>query len=221
VSGLVTIEAPRSAAAEAYRSLRTNLAFARRSDGPAALLVASPAAGEGKSTTLANLAVVLAQSGRRVIVADCDLRRPAQHALFGLPNGDGVSRLLATGAVEAPPLLPTQVDGLRLLPAGPPPPNPAELLDRPAAAALLAGLRADADVVLVDAPPLLAVTDAALLAARLDGVLLVLAAGKSRRDHAERARELLDRVGAETVGVVLTGVEPEGRLPYGLADGAP
>jgi len=209
-NALVTLTDPRSAVAEAYRGLRTNLAFARPDAPLRTVLVTSPAPDADKSEALANLAVVTAQSGRRVVVVDCDLRRPAQHTLFGLANDAGVTTvLLDEAALASPPLRPTAVPGLEVLPSGPVPPNPAELLGTRRMRALIDRLSEQADLVLFDAPPVVAVTDAAVLAPQLDGVLLVLAAGRSRRDHTARARELLDKVGATVIGVVLTGVEPD------------
>jgi non-specific protein-tyrosine kinase len=215
MSELATLTEPRSAVAEAYRVLRTNLPFARPGEALSTLLVTSPGAVEDKSTVLANLAVVLAQSGRRVLVMDCDMRRPAQHRLFGLANDRGTSTLLAAdgppdgGAVQS-----TDVPGLTVLASGPLPPNPAELLGTPRMGEVLAALAARADIVLVDAPPVVPVTDAAEVAPLVDGVLLVLAAGRSRRDQTQRAREILDRVRARVLGVVLTGVAPEA-VQYG------
>lgn len=206
---LVTLEQPQSAAAEAYRGLRTNLAFARPGQGLRSLLVTSPGDEADRREVLANLAVVEAQSGRRVIAVDADLRRPALHDLFGLAAEPGLATVLAGEAELGAALREGPVPGLRVLPAGPIPPNPAELLGAPAMAEALAAMTADADLVLVGAPPVVAVTDAALLAPRLDGVLLVLAAGRSRRDAAQRARERLDKVGAEVTGLVMTGVEPD------------
>jgi non-specific protein-tyrosine kinase len=207
LTDLITLAEPRSAVAEAYRVLRTNLAFARPEEVIRSLLVTSPAPDEGKSATLANLAVVTAQSGRRVIVVDCDLRRPAQHRLFDLPNEAGVTTaLLGEQATAELPLQPTAVEGLRVLTSGPLPPNPAELIGTRRMRALIDRLVEEADVVLFDAPPVVVVADAAVLAPQLDGVLLVLVAGQSRRDQTARARELLATVGASILGVVLTGV---------------
>lgn len=220
MTDLITLEDPRSAVSEAYRSLRTNLDFARPGARLHTLLVTSPTPDEDPSTPLANLAVVAAQAGRRVIVADCDLRRPAQHLRFGLPNELGVTTaLVGEGALEALPLQPTAVEGLRVLTSGPLPPNPAELLGAQRMAALVEALAADADLVLFAAPPVVAVTDAAVLAPRLDGTLLVLEAGRSRRDRTQRARELLSQVGAEVIGVVLTGAERERGGEYYGAEG--
>ncbi len=210
MSELITLLQPRSAVAEAYRGLRTNLAFARPGQTLRSLLVTSPAPEADKSEVLANLAVVEAQSDKRVIVLDCDLRRPAQHRIFGLDNQQGLSTVLAgQGDLGALPLTETDQPGLSVLTAGPTPPNPAELLGSGRMEALIAQLAGQADLLLVDAPPVIAVTDAAVLAPRVDGCLLVLAAGQSRRDHTERAREMLEKVGATLLGVVLTGVEPD------------
>lgn len=210
MTDLVTLTDPRSPVAEAYRSLRTNLAFARPDEVLHTLLVTSPAPDEDKSTTLANLAVVSAQGGRRIVVVDCDLRRPVQHSLFGLPNDRGVtSALVDDGVLADLPLQLTDVPGLEVLTSGPVPPNPAELLGARRMTTLIERLAERADLLLFDAPPVVAVTDAAVLAPQLDGVLLVLAAGQSRRDHTVRARELLDKVGARVIGVVLAGVVPD------------
>lgn len=200
---LVTITDPRSAAAEAYRTLRTNLSFYSVAQPLRALLVTSPAGGEGKSTTAANLAVAMAQSGRRTVLVDCDLRRPAQHELFGLSMSPGLTSL-ALDEVADLPLQKTAVDGLWLLSSGPIPPNPADLLGANRMDAVIAQLLERADFVLFDAPPVMAAADAAILGAKVDGVLLVIQAGKTRRDHSERARERLEKARVRIVGVTLT-----------------
>lgn len=210
---LVTLTEPRSAVSEAYRTLRTNLEFLALQGTLHTLVVTTPAAGEGKSPTLANLAVTMAQGGRSVILVDADLRRPAQHELFARSNEQGVSNTLLSEALLAnPPLVETGVEGLRLLPAGPVPPNPAELLGSPQMGRLIERLTQLADIVLFDAPPVIPVTDAAILGARTDGVLLVLQAGKSKRDHAARARTLLEQVGARLVGTALTNARVDASL---------
>jgi non-specific protein-tyrosine kinase len=173
------------------------------------LLVTSPAPEEGKSTTLANLAVILAQGGRNTILVDCDLRHPRQHEIFGVPDQPGLTTMLLENR-EAPPLAASGVDNLWLLPCGPLPPNPADLLGSRRMDALIANLQSRADIVLFDAPPAIAVTDAALLASKLDGVLLVVKAGHTRREHALRAKELLERINIRVVGVVLTDASVDG-----------
>ncbi|MFZ5915755.1 MAG: CpsD/CapB family tyrosine-protein kinase [Chloroflexota bacterium] len=210
---LITITDPRSPASEAYRTLRTNLEFFSLDAPIRTLLVTSPGAEEGKSTVLANLAVTLAQVGKQVILADCDLRRPSQHALFGLDNTTGLTTMmLDEGAQSELPLRQSGVDGLRLLPAGPTPPNPAELLGSRRMKEALTALLEQADLVLLDAPPVLAVTDALVLAVQTDGVLLVVKAGATRRDHVQQARERLERVNARVVGAVLNNAPTDERL---------
>jgi non-specific protein-tyrosine kinase len=210
MSDLSTLTDPRSPVAEAYRSLRTNLAFARPDAALRTLVVTSPTAAEDRSVALANLAVVNAQAGARTAVIDCDLRRPTQHELFGLPNTDGVTSVLVDDeALVNLPFQATGISGLEVMTSGPLPPNPAELLGSRRMRALLARAAERADLVLIDAPPLVPVTDGAVLAPLVDGVLLVLVAGRSRRDQAARAREILDKVGAHLIGVVLTEVAPD------------
>jgi non-specific protein-tyrosine kinase len=200
---LVTLTDPRSPASEAYRTLRTNLSFYSLDDPLRSLVVTSPAAGEGKSTTIANLAVTMAQSGRRTILVDCDLRRPSLHILFGLSEEPGFTNLVL-GEVAEPPLQRTAVPNLSLLASGPQPPNPADLLGARKLDQVIADLLERADFLLFDAPPVLAVSDAAILGARVDGLLLVVQAGKTRRDHAQRAGELLEKARVRLVGVTLT-----------------
>ncbi|MCS7038832.1 MAG: CpsD/CapB family tyrosine-protein kinase [Anaerolineae bacterium] len=202
-SPLITLTDARSPQAEAYRSLRTNLEFYSLDHPLRTLLVTSPAPDEGKSTTLANLGVIHAQAGKRIILLDGDLRRPRLHELFGLSNNTGVTTAILNP--EAPlPLQNTTVPNLRVMTSGPLPPNPADLLASARMKALLDHLVAEADLVLLDAPPVIVVTDAVVLAAKVDGVLLVVSAGQTRREHAQRARDLLAKVNARLIGAVLT-----------------
>jgi non-specific protein-tyrosine kinase len=211
---LIALRDPRSPAAEAYRTLRTNLQFSSLDTPLHTLMATSTAPDEGKSTTLANLAVIMAQAEQRVILVDCDLRRPTLHSLFGLTNDSGLTSLILEQGEAPLPLQPTGVPGLSLLPGGPPPPRPADLLGSRQMGALIERLRAEASIVLFDTPPVTAVTDAAVLAARLDGVLLVLQAGKTRRDRAREARRLLEKVKANIVGVVLNNARLEAGYDY-------
>jgi capsular exopolysaccharide synthesis family protein len=200
---LITLTDPRSPISEAYRQLRTNLSFYSLDEPIRTLLVTSPGPEEGKSTTVANLAVTMAQGGRRTILVDCDLRRPSLHAFFDLQAEPGLTNLVV-GECEEPPLLETGVENLWLLPSGSKPPNPADLLGAKKVDQIIAGLLERADIILFDAPPVVAVTDAAVLGSRLDGVLLVIQAGKTRRDQAERAKEMLEKARARIVGATLT-----------------
>ena len=202
---LVTLTDPRSPAAEAYRTLRTNLTFFAALDRPVeTLVVTSAGPDEGKSDVLANLAVTMAQGERRTILVDADLRRPGLHAVFGVPNDRGLTTMiLEEQALDDPPLLDVGVENLQLMPCGPLPPNPADILGSRKMEQAIAAFRDRADVILFDAPPVVAVTDAAVLGKKVDGVLLVVSAGRTRREHARRAKELLERVQVRIVGAVL------------------
>jgi len=173
--------------------------------------VTSAAQGEGKSTTVANLALALAQSGRHVIVIDADLRRPGQHTLFGLDRDEGLSNVLQHDDSQLP-LQDTAAAGVRVLTSGPLPSNPLEALASRRFDQTLALARAQADFVLVDTPPAGALADVAVVAPRLEGMLLVVSAGKTKRDLARRARDQLERVNANVLGVVLTDVRADAKL---------
>jgi len=205
--GLITIVDPRSPISEAYRSLRTNLEFSSLDKPVKTMLVTSAGPEEGKSTTLANLAVTLAQADKRVILVDCDLRRPSQHQIFGAKNSLGLTTMVVDEeAFQNPPLQESEVPGLLLLSSGPLPPNPSELLGSRRMEEIIASLKERADIVLFDAPPIIAVTDAAVLASKVDGVLLVIKAGTAKREHVKRARALLEKVNARLMGAVLNDV---------------
>lgn len=202
---LITLTDPRSLAAEAYRTLRTNLYFSSLDTDLETLVVTSAAPGDGKSTTLANLAVTMAQGEKRTILVDADLRRPALHRIFTVGNSQGLTTMaVQDSALAEPPLAPTGVENLWLLPSGPLPPNPAEILGSRRMEEIIAALKANADIVLFDAPPVIAVTDAAVLGTKVDGVLLVVRAGKTRREHALRAKELLEKAQVRLMGAVLS-----------------
>lgn len=220
-SNLITLTNPASPAAEAYRRLRLNLMAISRERPLRTLLVVAAGADEEKAIPVANLAVAFARVGQRVILADCDLRHPTQHTLFGLDNTVGVTTVLQedrfaqSGQSQEAlplPLQPTEVRNLRLLTSGPAVDIPSDLIATPSMAALLARLRDEADIVLVDAPPVTLATDAAMLATRVDGVLLTLSAGRTRQQVAQQAKELLERVGARILGVALTNVTMDARL---------
>lgn len=201
---LITLTDPRAPAAEAYRTLRTNLMFYSVDHPVHTLVISSPVAGDGKSTVLANLAVTLAQGGHETIVVDCDLRKPNQHELWALKNERGLTTmLLENTALETPPLQAVSVEHLHILTSGPLPPNPADVIGSRRMDDIITALTKQAEYVLFDAPPVLAVTDASLLGLKADGLLLVLRAGTSRRDHAARAKEELARVKVPVIGTVL------------------
>ncbi len=198
---------PKSAEAEAYRGLRTQLYFSTQGRGHQVIQVTSPNPGDGKSTLAANLAVSIAQSGKRVALIDCDFRKPRVHKIFDLPSTGEVG-LAGVIAGEAPiqvAVRPSGLPNLDLLPCGPRPTNPAELLTSPQFQEALEELRNTYEFVIVDTPPLLAVSDPAAVAPRVDGVLLTFRMTKKVRPAAERAREQLGALGANVLGVVVNG----------------
>jgi non-specific protein-tyrosine kinase len=213
-SPLIALRDPRSPASEAYRTLRTNIQFSSLDKPLHTLLATSTAPDEGKSTTLANLAITMAQAEQRVVLVDCDLRRPTLHTLFELPNDVGLTSMILSPEDAPVPLQATSVAGLSLLASGPLPPRPADILGSRRMEAVIARLRADADIVLFDTPPVVAVTDAAVLATKVDGVLLVFQAGKTSRDRARQARQILEKVKANIVGVVLNNAQIEQGYGY-------
>jgi polysaccharide biosynthesis transport protein len=195
---------PRSGVAEAYRSLRTNIEFASV-DGPIrTLLVTSSLPGEGKTVTAANLAIVFAQAGRRVLLVDVDLRKPGIHLLFDLPNAHGLTTLLRGDQVDLDAIAhSTEQANLRILTTGPLPPNPAELIGSQRMRTVMERLQTAGDLVVFDSPPLQAVTDSAILSSFIDGTLFVIDAGRGRRRAVRLARESLQKAGANVLGVAL------------------
>ena len=194
-------------AGEAYRLLRANLQFAAVEKPLRTLLVTSAEAGDGKSSTAANLAVVMAQAGQRVVLVDGDLRRPTQHHIFETANHAGLTSLLVDETAAAVDVVrPTRVEGLRLLPSGPLPPNPSELLASQRMRTRLAELRELADVVILDSPPVSPVSDPAVLAGQADGTLLVINAQRTRGQQAAQAVATLRAAGANLLGAVLNRV---------------
>ncbi len=207
LSNLITVSEPRSPISEAYRTLRTNLDFASLDEALKTLVVTSAGVDEGKSTTLANLATVSAQAGRRVILVDADLRRPTMHQIFGLSNEVGLTTVMMDNSgLASPPVQETGVEGLSVLTSGPLPPNPAEMMGSRRMEEIIGTLAELADQVFFDTPPVVAVTDAAVLATKVDGVLLVIGAGKTRRELARSAVQRLEQINARLVGTVLTDV---------------
>jgi capsular exopolysaccharide synthesis family protein len=213
---VISLTEPTSPAAESYRSLRTSLQFVRQEQQLRSLVVTSPGVGDGKTSTLANLGVVFAQAGERVLLVSCDLRRPRIGAFFELDEQEGLTCVLAGQRTLEEVLVPVPgVDRLSLLPAGPVPPNPAELLNSASAQKIFARLRDDFDLVLIDSPPVLPVTDAAILSQHADATLMLAAAGQTRRGDLHRAVEKLDQVGATILGIVLNKVTRHTGRNYG------
>lgn len=210
---LITLTDPRSPAAEAYRVLRTNIQFAASEKPIGTLLVAAAAADDGKSVAAANLAVTLAQSGHKTILVDADLRRPTQHTLWQVSNERGLLSLMqANASLSDLPVQKTTVEHLMVLTSGGLPANPADLVGSKRMSEVNTALKAQADYVIFDAPPILAAADAALLAVQVDAVLLIVRAGETRRDHAARAKEALERIHARVLGVALTNAPRDSSL---------
>jgi capsular exopolysaccharide synthesis family protein len=201
--------------AEGYRVLRTNVQFSTIDSPGQALLVTSANPGEGKSTTAANLALVMAQAGKKVILVDSDLRRPSLHRIFGLSNGQGLTNLLITAHMGTNGYAQqTRFDNLAVITSGPLPPNPSELLSSRRLDSLLDSLRMQADVVIFDSPPTLLVTDACILAAKVDGTLLVVDSGKTRSQSLRRAKESLTMSKTHLLGAVLNKLKHRGGVHY-------
>jgi capsular exopolysaccharide synthesis family protein len=202
--GLVAYYRPKSLEAEAFRGLRTSLYFSTRG-GHKVIQVTSPESGDGKTTLAANLAVSIAQSGKSVLLMDCDFRKPRQHRVFAVPNDLGLAAVISHKVDPQDAIRETVVPGLSLLPCGPQPPNPAELLTSPRFEELLLVLREQFEFVIVDSPPLLAVSDPSIIAPRVDGVLLTLRVTRHSRPRAERAKEMLESMGATISGITVNG----------------
>jgi capsular exopolysaccharide synthesis family protein len=206
---------PDPAAAEAYRSVRTVLDVRARAERARLIQITSPDAGDGKTTLAANLAACLAQSGKSVVLVDGDLRRPRVHELCRVPSDVGLATVLAGETDLAKAVRPGPVAGLSVLPSGRVPTNPAELLASARWPQTLAALGGLFDFVLVDTPPLLDAADAAAVVPHVDQVLLALHLSRTDRGRAERARELLQVLGARVLGVVVNGGDAGGSAGYG------
>ncbi|AFS71537.1 CpsD/CapB family tyrosine-protein kinase [Exiguobacterium antarcticum] len=200
---LITVTQPKSPIAEQYRTIRTNIEFMAVDKEIKVMLVTSSTQGEGKSTTSSNLAVAYAQQGKRVLIIDTDMRRPTVHYTFRVANGLGLSSLLTRQAELEKAVLPTKVENLSILTAGPIPPNPAELLSSRAMEKLIEQLRGEYDVIILDAPPLLQVADSRITSKLTDGVILVIGCTTSDRQRVLKAKEQLELTEAKILGVVL------------------
>jgi len=200
---LITKTNPKSPISEQYRTIRTNILFSVVDRPLRSLMVTSSAPAEGKSTTVANLAVVFAQQGKKVLLVDADLRKPTVHYTFRKDNHVGLTNVLTKQAPFQTAVKETDVDNLFVLTSGPIPPNPAELLGSSAMEELLAEAYKQFDLVLFDTPPVLAVTDAQILANQCDGTILVVHSGKTEIEAAQKAKELLINAKGKLLGIVL------------------
>ncbi|MCV9884496.1 CpsD/CapB family tyrosine-protein kinase [Metabacillus halosaccharovorans] len=194
---------PKSPIAEQFRTIRTNIQFSNVDDELQTMIVTSSGPAEGKSTTTANLAVVFAQQGKRVLLIDADLRKPTVHYTFRTENHIGLSNVLTRQTSLEEAVTVTAQDKLWVLPSGPIPPNPSELLGSKGMNNLLEQAKREYDVIILDTPPVLAVTDAQVLSNLADGVVLVVSSGKTETDAAKKAKELLESAKSKILGVVL------------------
>jgi capsular exopolysaccharide synthesis family protein len=199
-----TIAQPKASATEAMRLLRTNLEFASATDEIHSLTVTSPGPGEGKSTIAANIGVVLAQAGKTAVVIDADLRKPTQHRIFGVPNEQGLTTLLThpEDAWESAAIK-VALPGLHLIPSGPIPPNPADLVSSARFAQLIERIKSEVDLVIIDSPPILSASDSLSIATRTDGVILVCRSHKTRTDALRHAAHSVHQGGIRLIGLVV------------------
>ncbi|MFC5469236.1 CpsD/CapB family tyrosine-protein kinase [Cohnella suwonensis] len=206
---LITETNPKSPISESYRMLRTNIEYSAIDQSMQIIMVTSSKPSEGKSTTSANIAVAFAQSNKKVLLIDADMRKPTQHRMFGKSNRIGLTTALFQQKELGDVIQMTNTDNLWFMPAGPTPPNPSELLSSNRMAALLETAKQAYDVIIVDTPPILFVTDAQIVAAQSDGVVLVVDSGNVKKEIAAKAKASLDHVKAKVIGVVLNNVDRE------------
>lgn len=211
---LITYTNPKSPISEAYRGIRTNIQFANIDKNIKTILVTSSTPGEGKTTTLGNLAVVLAANGHKVLVVDCDMRKPRIHKAFELSNKKGLSDLLVKGDDYKAYLHEIEGSDMEVLTAGKIPGNPSELLHSKAMKSVVEQMKEDYDYILFDTPPILPVTDAAVMSSYIDGAVLVITSGEIKRDVAKKAKDALVAVNANILGVVMNKVTVEDRKSY-------
>jgi protein-tyrosine kinase len=200
---LITHWDPKSPVSEAYRTLRTNIQFASVDEDIKVILVTSTVPEEGKSTTASNLAVVMAQAGKRTLYVDADLRKPTAHQTFHVPNRRGLTNYLAGQTPLENTVQKTGIENLFVMTAGPIPPNPAELLGSKKMQMAMEEMNNHFDTIILDTPPTMAVADSSILARLADGCILVVNSGKTNRDLAKKAKQQLENTNTRLLGVVL------------------
>jgi len=211
---LITMKNPKSQAAEAFRTLRTNIQFSTLDQEIKTIVVTSSQPDEGKSTIISNLAITFAENNKKVLLIDCDLRKPIVHKNFALSNSDGLTSLVARESKLEECIKTTTISNLYILTSGPIPPNPAELLGSKKMKSLLKEFSEVFDIILLDTPPVLAVTDAQILSTLCDGVVLVTSFGQAEKNAVVRAKELIDKVGGRILGVVMNKVPNKSKSYY-------
>ncbi|GAA3605411.1 CpsD/CapB family tyrosine-protein kinase [Secundilactobacillus similis] len=216
---LITAVEPKNVVAEQFRTVRTNIDFSSIDKTLKTILFTSSDVSEGKSTVSANTAVTWAQQGKKVLFVDADMRRPTLHTTFGVTNTQGLSTILANNEDYHGIAVDSVVDNLTVITSGPVPPNPAELLNSNRMKNFLQTVQNEYDMVILDVPPLLSVTDTQILSAGVDGVVLVVRQGVAQRTSVQRAVELLEMVHANLLGYVLNDVAPKNGYGYGYGYG--
>ncbi len=210
---LVTLYSNGSQVAESYRAIRANLMFGENGEQRTTIQVTSPMPSDGKTTTIANLAVTFAQTGKRVLLIDCDLRRPTLTSMFSMSDELGLSDYLS-GDIAKVPRYETGVNHLTFIPAGGLSERPAELLTGSTFPDLIQQFKLEYDLILIDSPPVLAVSDPLVISSRVDGVLIVLRIGKENQQIAAAAAKSLKQVGANLIGVVVNAISPKAKYGY-------
>ena len=205
---LITLKNPKSVISEAFRTLRTNIQYSNIDNSIKTILVTSSMSEEGKTVVAANLAVSIAYTGKKVLIIDCDLRKPTLHKKLGIYNFKGLTNVLI-GEIAFEEVIDKHNDipTLDILTSGPIPPNPSELLGSMKMEEFLSNLKNEYDIIILDSPPVGIVTDAAILSTKTEGVLLVVNSGKTETDAVKRSKELLENVNANIIGVVLNKVD--------------
>lgn len=212
---LTAHDQPQSPITEQYRLIRNNIHFSSVDKEIKCMVVTSAEPDDGKSTTAVNLAIVLAQQGKQVLLVDADLRKPSIHYAFKESNIDGLTSVLTKEVSLTMAIAKAHVPNLDILTSGPLPPNPSELLNTKTMENVIEELKIIYDYVIFDTPPILSVTDSQILANKSDGVVMVVSSGKTRKDRALKAKELLERANAQILGVVVNGVQPKPNEYYG------
>lgn len=211
---LVSYKFPHLPITEQYRLIRTNILYSSVDKEIKTIMVTSPDPSEGKSTTSANLAIVLAQQGKRVLLVDADLRKASIHYTFNVSNIDGLTSVLTKKISLLDGISKTYVPNLEILTSGPIPPNPSELLNSEAMERIIDELNSRYDYIVFDTPPVLAVTDSQILANKCDGIVFVIYSGKTRKDRAVKAKQLLQKAKSQILGVVVNGLESKNEVYY-------
>lgn len=211
---LIVKNDPRSPVSEQYRTIRTNIQFSTVDSDIQTLMITSSGPGEGKSTTTANLATVFAQQGKRVLLVDADMRKPTVHYTFTLTNTFGLTTVLTKQMDLLDAATELDTSNLFVLPSGPIPPNPSELMGSRAMDEFLELAKREFDLVIFDTPPVLAVTDAQILANRCDGTILVVSSGTTEKENAVKAKELLTAAQSKILGVVLNNKKQDTNQQY-------